>query len=131
MGKITSKDLIAMKTDIEKRKNERLHVTIGDLGDWEFMVPSAADMLDAQAYETHHGKTADSVGDVYLVYSMCVAPDLHDQELQEAYGTKGPGIVNALLRPGEVQELTEALMEKAGYVDKSVVEIEKAEEVKN
>ncbi|MDU7433795.1 MAG: hypothetical protein E7K89_10175, partial [Anaerococcus vaginalis] len=90
-----------------------------------------ADIEDAQAYETHHGKTADSVGDVYLVYSMCVAPDLHDQELQEAYGTKGPGIVNALLRPGEVQELTEALMEKAGYVDKSVVEIEKAEEVKN
>ena len=130
MGKMTSKALIAMKTDIDKRKDERLCVTIGDLGEWEFMVPSAADMLDAQAYEQNHGKTADSVGDVFLVYSMCLTPDLRDKELQEAYGARGPAIVNALLRPGEVQELTEALMAKAGY-DKSVVEIKKAEEVKN
>lgn len=126
----SAKDLIAKKTDIIKRLDDKLVVTVGDLGDWQFNVPTAEDVLDAKKYgETHN--TAEDNGDSFLVYSMCVEPNLHDEVLQEAMGAHGASILYKILRSGEVDELARALMLKAGYYGANDIVIKGAEQVKN
>lgn len=129
----SAKDLIARKTDIDKRVNEELIVKIEEMGEWRFKMPTAEDIVDAQTYARTHARASDdSVADSYLVYNQCIEPDLHDGELQEAYGVRGYEILAKLLKAGEVDELAKALMQKAGYRGGCIEIIAKgAEEVKN
>ena len=53
-------------------------------------------------------------------------------ELQAAYGANGCNVLHKLLKPGEVEELAQMLMMKAGYRGDTVAVIVKgADEVKN
>ena len=127
----SAKDLIARKSEINERKGERLNVTIKGLGDWCFRVPSVEEVMDAQEYGRVHNGASES-GDTYLLYNQCEAPDLRDMELQAAYGANGCNVLHKLLKPGEVEELAQMLMMKAGYRGDTVAVIVKgADEVKN
>ena len=130
---LSANDLIERKTDIGKRVNEELIVNIEELGQWRFKVPCADEIIDADTYDKAHGQGKRGfVGDAFLVYNQCLEPDLHDKELQKAYGVKGHEIVNALLMPGEVSELAKALMMKAGYSGNTLeIVTDGAEKVKN
>ncbi len=128
----SAKDLIEKKTNVLQRIDEKVVVSIEDLGEWQFKVPSASDILDAQTYERTHGKTGEVDADVYLVYNQCEQPNLHDEALQKAYDVHGPVVLRKLLRAGEVDELAKMLMQKAGYYGGTIEIIAKgAEEVKN
>lgn len=127
----SAKDLIAKKAVVGERKDARLDVSIEGLGAWRFRVPNVEEVMDAQEYGRVH-KGATESGDSYLVYNQCEFPDLRDQELQEAYGARGCDVVHKLLKPGEVEELAQVLMTKAGYRGTTVdVILEGAVDVKN
>ena len=128
----SAKDLIARKTEIEARTNKTVTVTVGDLGDWRFKVPNAAEILDAQVYARKHKDGADGAGDTFLVYNQCEEPNLHDQELQKAFDNPGADIVNHLLNPGEVSAIAHGLMARAGYYEGAAgIIMQGAEAVKN
>lgn len=130
---ISAKDLIERKTEINKRVDSELVVNIAELGQWRFKVPSADEIIDADAYDKAHGQGKRGfVGDAFLVYNQCIEPDLHDKELQAAYSAKGYELVQALLMPGEISELAKMLMLKAGYSGNTLEIItEGADAVKN
>lgn len=127
----SAKDLIAKKVVVGERKDVRLDVTIEGLGAWRFRVPDVEEVMDAQEYgRTHKGVTES--GDTYLVFNQCEYPDLRDQALQEAYGAHGCDVVHKLLKPGEVEELAQVLMMKAGYRGSTVdVILDGADDLKN
>ena len=128
----SAKDLIERKTSIEKRLNDTMAVSIEGLGEWQFKVPSSAEILDAQEYQRAHGHAGDNTGDYFLVYNQCEAPNLRDEALQEAYGVHGAAILEKFLMAGEVDTLAKALMRKAGYGGGTIDIIAKgADEVKN
>lgn len=128
---ISAKELMQRKGVIEERKAQTLDVTIKGLGEWRFRVPSASEIMDAQMFAKSH-KSAEESGDTFLLYNQCEMPDLHDAQLQNAYGVHGCAIVHKLLLAGEVEALARALMQKAGYNGGTVDIIEKgANEVKN
>lgn len=113
---ITAKELIAKKTDITARKAGLVEIEVRDIGTFTFKAPSTADFVDAAEYSrTHGGADSSALTTVYMIYSLCEAPDLHDVDLQKAYGAHGHDIVTALFKPGEIAQISDILSEAAGF----------------
>lgn len=139
---MTAKELIAKKTDILSRKDATFEVNIKEVGVWKMRTPNAEDIIDSNVFASEHKNEVRNDA-VVLVYNMTVEPNLRDAELvkevAEAIGrqnTSGPWIVDAILKAGEVKNLSDILLEKAGFSPDSVVslqqaELEGAEQLKN
>lgn len=139
---MTAKDLIAKKTTLLERKNETFEVNIKDVGVWKMNVPTAEDIIDSNVYAENHKREVRN-DTVVLCYNMTIQPSLKDAELVAAFAdatghenAPGPWIVDAILNAGEVKNLCEILLSKAGFASDSVVavqqaEIEGAEQLKN
>ena len=67
--------------------------------------------------------------DAYLVYECVTEPPLKNKQLQQAYGCQEPlDILDKIFEPGEVVNISKAVLSFAGYVDDSVKAVE---ELKN
>lgn len=114
-------ELIARKEEIEKKKEEQydLKTSIGTI---TVKKPTKAFMAEVLNLEKDN--------DEYMVYNLCVAPNLKDAKLQKAYDCVDPlDIVAKLFEPGEVTAISKAIMAKAGYGENLEAKIH--EEVKN
>lgn len=126
---MTAKELLALKTDFIKRKDETVDIQIKDIGTWTFNVPSSADILDATVYRDEHYQGQSSKLDSVLVFRQAKEPDLYDKDLVaglcEVAGLDdakaGDWEVEVMLKPGQIQRISSILMEKAGYTADSAV----------
>lgn len=118
---VSIEQLIAKKEAIAKKKKEHydLNTSIGTI---TMKKPTKAFMAEVLNLEKDN--------DEYMVYNLCVAPNLKDAKLQKAYGCADPmDIVTKLFEPGEVTAIAKAMMAKAGYGENLEAKIH--EEVKN
>lgn len=140
---MTAKDLLALKTDFIKRKDETVDIEIKDIGTWTFNVPTASDILDAHVYCNNHYDGSKPSLDRVFVFRQTKEPDLYDAELvaglAEVAGISdakaGDWEVDVILKPGQIDRISDLLMVKAGYTTDSATavietEIKGAEEVK-
>ncbi|QEK11696.1 hypothetical protein FQB35_04580 [Crassaminicella thermophila] len=110
--KVTLKELIARKHEIEDQKNAKKDLYIKSLdGVITVEKPSRELCIDAMDMGA-----AD--GDKYLVYSCVIEPNLKDTELQKAYGCAEPmDIVEKIFESGEITQIAKACVFLAGYGD--------------
>lgn len=140
---MTAKDLLALKTDFIKKKDETVDIEIKDIGTWTFNVPTASDILDAHVYCNNHYDGSKPSLDRVFVFRQTKEPDLYDAELvaglAEVAGISdakaGDWEVDVILKPGQIDRISDLLMVQAGYTTDSATavietEIKGAEEVK-
>lgn len=126
---MTAKELLALKTDFIKRKDETVDIQIKDIGTWTFNVPNAADILDATVYRDEHYQGQGDKLDTVLVFRQTKEPNLYDADLVKALGDvegitdpkAGDWEIETMLRPGQIRRISSILMEKAGYTADSAV----------
>lgn len=140
---MTAKDLIALKTDFISKKDETIDIEIKDIGTWTFNVPTSSDILDAHVYcNDHYGGGKQNLDRVF-VFRQVKEPDLYDAELVAALGEvagntdakAGDWEMDIILKPGQIDRISDLLMYQAGYTTdcaKAIIEteIKGAEEVK-
>ena len=123
MAVASIQELIAQRELIDERK-KRLYDFETSIGTIVVKPPSAALMAEADKMRDNYE------GNVFLVYSCIIEPDLRNAELQKAYKVVSPmDIVTALFKHGEVVRITDKLMEIAGFRDNITSKIH--EEIKN
>lgn len=141
---MTAKDLLAMKTDLIKKKNQTIDIDIKDMGTWTFYVPTFADISDATVYrDEHYGESNSPKLDSILVFRQTKEPNLYEQDVVEMLAevsgngekTAGEWEVETLLKAGQITRISRLLMKQAGFSEDSAVavienEIKGAEEVK-
>lgn len=126
---MTAKELLALKTDFIKRRDETVDIQIKDIGTWTFNVPNSADILDATVYRDEHYQGQSSKLDSVLVFRQVKEPNLYDNDLIAGLGEvagisdakAGDWEVEVMLKPGQIQRISSILMEKAGYTADSAV----------
>lgn len=118
---VTAKDLLEKRKLIQERKGQKVIVET-PLGDFLFKIPSMEILQDAKIYEGNHPDQDNQ----YCLYKCCLEPDLKDETLQKELNKGGEPveIVNAVFLPGEVMNIAEILIEKAGYNKENVKAVE-------
>lgn len=141
---MTAKELLALKTDLIKRKDKTIDIDIEDVGVWTFYVPTFSDIADATIYRDEHFGSENSVKlDSVLVFRQTKEPNLYDQEVVEMLAevagngskTAGEWEVETILKAGQITRISRMLMKESGFNPDSAVavienELEGAETVK-
>lgn len=106
---ISVQDLIAKKEAIEAKKKQTY--------DFETSIGAVTATMPTLSFMTEMSNMEDSsAADQFLILSMVTAPNLKDKELQQAYDCTEPlDIVQKLFLPGEIGELTKAILKTAGF----------------
>ncbi len=118
MPKITVKDLIKNKAAIKANHEKTITLNVKSMGEFDFSVPSK--VLIDDALEFRNGTCSDE-----FIISQCSKLDLSDKELLDSFGVKDSiALVGELFLPGEVKNIAATLLEKAGYNDKVVEEVD-------
>lgn len=108
MAVLSIKDLIAQRDVLEARKKETFELTTS-IGTVLAVKPGRELVMEAGGMETGEG-------DKYLIINCVQKPKLTDSELLSAFGCLEPtDIVDKLFDAGEVQAISRALMDCAGY----------------
>lgn len=108
--KLTLKDLLSKKEEINNRKKETKEIYISSLGG-TITVKKPDRQLCIDALEM-----PDDKGDMFLVYESVISPNLKDIQLHKEYGVVEPfEIVEKIFEPGEITSLAQELVKMAGY----------------
>lgn len=121
--KVTLKDLIGNKDNIQGRREETRELFIKSLdGVITIKKPNRQLCLDAIDME-------DSMNaDVFVVYNCVIEPNLKDTELHKAYGVVEPDeIVTTIFEPGEISNISRECLVLAGYSNS----VEIVDDIKN
>ena len=123
---LTAEALLQRRGIIEKRLDAKVELETG-LGVFRFRVPTINDIRDASGYQVGGVDRENEM----MIYICSDEPNLREKEIQESFvGENGHflDVVEKIFLPGEIQQLAENLMIKAGYERKAVKVME---EVKN
>lgn len=113
------KELLKRADEIKKRHEQTVTLEIKGLGACKFKVPSKSLIDDARTYD--NGAAVDE----FTVAECMIAPKLNDPELLTAYGVSNSiDLVNKIFLAGEVARVATILIEKAGYTEALVKEID-------
>lgn len=118
MAKLTLQELIAQKSEIEKKKSARYEITTS-IGEIICVTPDAAlysELLDSRedTFKTN----------CKMLYSCCVEPDLTDGDLRKVYGCFEPtDIVAKIFLPGEISKICDELMRLSGFRERPVAKL--------
>lgn len=106
---VTIAELISKRKDIATKK-AALYDIETSIGEITCKIPDAALISDAWDMKN----SADS--NKYLVYSCCVNPNLHNDELLRSFEVSEPeDIVDELFQPGEIPKIAGFLLRTAGF----------------
>ncbi|MBM6824788.1 phage tail assembly chaperone [Veillonella magna] len=106
---VNVQDLIAKKESIEAKKKQTYDFDTS-IGTVTATMPSLSFMAEMSTMDD------TSEAEQFLVLSMITEPNLKDKELQQAYECVEPiDIVRKLFLPGEIGELTKAILRTAGF----------------
>lgn len=136
MTKIISvEDLIKNKVKIEKSDDKEINATLtvpsiggkiklsftrNDIHDFHDASKNVDKNLPQEQQEELYAQSGYN-----LVYTVISEPNLRDKELQEAYGCKEPyEIVKKLFDEGEIGDIMDFAIDKAGFKNGKVVEVE-------
>lgn len=120
MKKVVSiKELIENKTKLEERHAQSFALEVEGVGVFEFLTPGKSLVDDAR--EFNEGKSFDE----FIVAESMMEPNLASKELLDAYGaiTK-MDLVKEIFLPGELSRIAGKIVEKAGYNEKVLKEID-------
>lgn len=132
---ISVEELIKNKVKIEKSDDKEITATLtvpsiggkiklaytkNDIHDFHDVTKNIDPKLSKEEAEKLYGDAGYN-----LVYTVVAEPNLRNKELQEAYGCKEPfEIVKKIFEEGEMGDIIDFAITKAGFKNGQVVEVE-------